>query len=78
MLTCMLAHLFILAPENQVGEKKAPSLTLSQLKILLNVLLPFRIFGLAESIDLARWIQRKNHKAYLSHQKRKLMRQNDK
>ncbi|MDD3083078.1 MAG: hypothetical protein PHW17_12750, partial [Desulfobacterales bacterium] len=53
-------------------EKKAPSLTLSQLKRLLNVLLPFREFDLGLTIELVCWIQLKNHRAYLAHRKRKL------
>jgi hypothetical protein len=35
---------FSLAFENKIGEKKAPAITLSQLRILLEVVLPLRTF----------------------------------
>ncbi|MCG2750920.1 MAG: hypothetical protein L6301_05825, partial [Desulfobacteraceae bacterium] len=53
-------------------EKKAPALTLSQLKILLKAVLPMRLFSTEGLIALVAWIQKKNHRAYQSHRKRKL------
>ena len=65
--------LLSLAPEDQVGEKKHRRLLCRSLRFLLNVLLPFRVFDLALTIELVSWIQLKNHRAYLSHRKRKEM-----
>ena len=41
ILTCMLAHFFLWHLKIRIG-KKAPSITLSQLRILLRLLLPMR------------------------------------
>jgi len=62
-----------LASEDSVGEIKAPSLTLSQLRVLLRVVLPMREFNADMTIELVRWIRNRNHRAYLSHGRKKLM-----
>jgi hypothetical protein len=52
--------------------KKAPALTLSQLKILLKAFLPMRLFSTEGLIALVAWNKKKNHRAYQSHGKMKL------
>ena len=51
--------------------KKAPAITLSQLRILIKVVLPIRHFDCDGLIAYVAWIQDKNHRAYLSHRKKK-------
>ena len=63
---------FSLTPEDQVREKKAPSITLPQLKLLLKVLLPMKRQTMETLISQILWIQARNHRAYLSHRKKRL------
>ena len=69
MLTVMLAHFFLWHLKIRLGEK-APAITLSQLRIVLEVLLPLRELDVLAALELVQWIQAKNHKAYLSHRKK--------
>jgi len=39
--------------------------------MLLNVVLPMRVFDTKAMIELVIWIQEKNHRSYLSHSKKK-------
>jgi hypothetical protein len=71
MLTCMLAHFFLWHMRIRLG-KKAPTITLSQLRLLINAVLPTKVFDSRNLIEIVSWIQMKNHRAYLSHRKRKL------
>jgi hypothetical protein len=71
ILTCMMAHFFLWHIKIRLG-KKAPSITLSQLRILLEVVMPLRQKDIRSAIELVRWIQNKNHRAYLSHRKKRL------
>lgn len=67
----MHAHFFLWHMRIRLGEK-APAITLSQLRLLISVVLPIKMFDALDLIDLVSWIQMKNHRAYLSHRKRKL------
>ena len=49
--------------ENQIGG----GITLSQLRILLEVLLPLRKFDIHASLELVQWIQVKNHSKVFPH-----------
>jgi hypothetical protein len=51
--------------------KKAPALTVSQLRMLLEVILPLRTYMVVDALELVVWVQRCNHRAYMSHRKRR-------
>ena len=51
--------------------KKAPALTVSQVRALLVVILPLRTYTVADVLELVAWVQRCNHRAYLSHRRRR-------
>jgi hypothetical protein len=68
MLTCTLAHFFLWDLRIRLG-KKALAIALSQLITLLVTVLPLKIFDIHTALNLIRWIQRKNHLAFLSHRK---------
>jgi hypothetical protein len=70
MLTTMLAHFFLWHLKCRLG-KKAPALTVSQLRTLLDVVLPLRRLTIAEALALVAWVQQRNHQAYCSHRKRR-------
>jgi len=72
ILTCMLAHFFLWHLQIHLG-KKAPALTVSQVRTLLAVILPLRTYTVPEALALVAWVQRCNHRAYLSHRKRREM-----
>jgi len=48
------------------------TIILSQIRLLLETILPMKTFLKQEAIEVVRWGQEKNHKAYLSHRKRNL------
>jgi hypothetical protein len=52
--------------------KKAQSIMLLQLRVLLKVLLPMKSQSLETLISQILWIQARNHRAYLSHRKRRM------
>jgi hypothetical protein len=69
MLTCMLAHFFLWHLQLR-GGKKAPALTVSQVRRLLEVVLLLKAFTMDEVLQLVAGIQQRNHRAYLSHKKK--------
>jgi len=71
ILSCILAHFFLWHVKLTLQED-APLLTLPQLRLLLKNVLPMKNFPTEEIIQLVRWIEEKNHRAYLSHRKQKL------
>ena len=71
ILSCMLAHFFVWHLKIKLGGKSS-CLTVSQLRILIGVVLPLRTFDEQTAIELVRWIQLKNYRAYISHKKRKI------
>ena len=66
-----LSHLFLVRLRVQMGVQ-APALTVSQVRQLLNVVLPQRKLNVQSALDELERIQRRNRAAYLSHRKRKL------
>ena len=71
MLTCMLAHFFLWHLQLRLG-KKAPALTVSQVRRLLEVVLPLKVFHADEVLRYVAGMQQRHHRAYLSHRKRRL------
>ena len=39
--------------------------------MLLEVVLPLRAYTIEDILELVVWVQRRNHRAYLSHRKRR-------
>jgi SRSO17 transposase len=70
MLQTMLAHFFLWHLKLRLG-KKAPALTVSQLRILLEVVLPLRTYTIEGVLALVAWVQQRNHHAYRAHRVRR-------
>ncbi len=70
ILTCMFAHFFLWHLQIHLG-KKAPALTVSQVRTLLAVILPLRTYTVVDALELVAWVQRCNHRAYMSHRRRR-------
>ena len=70
MLTTMLAHFFLWHLKLRLG-KKAPALTVSQLRTLLDVVLPLRTYTVEGVLELIAWVQQRNHTAYRAHRVRR-------
>ena len=70
MLMTMLAHFFLWHLKLQLG-KKAPALTVSQLRTLLAVVLPLRRYTIEGVLALIAWVQQRNHQAYRAHRARR-------
>jgi SRSO17 transposase len=67
----ILSHGFLVKLRVEMGEK-APALTISQVRRLLQVVLPRREWTEAEILAEIRRLQERNHAAYRSHRKRQL------
>ena len=53
--------------ESSTWGKKAPALTVSQVRTLLEVVLPLRTSTIEEGLAFVAWVQRRNHQAYRAH-----------
>jgi hypothetical protein len=62
---------FSLTYQDQIGGK-TPALTVSRLRLLIKNMLPIKQFNHQEITELIKWNQMRNHRAYISHRKRKL------
>ena len=71
MTMTFLSHLFLVRLRVQRGVQ-APALTVSQVRQLLQVVLPQRKFDPQSALDEVGRMQRRNRAAYLSHRKHKL------
>jgi hypothetical protein len=63
MLTCMVAHLFLWHLPRRWG-KKAPALTVSQVRRVLEAVFPLKVCTVDEGLLLVAGIQQRNHRAY--------------
>ena len=70
MLLTMLAHVFLWYLKLRLG-KKSSGAHVSQVRQLLEVVLPWQTYRIADVLALLAWRQRRNHSAYLSHRKRR-------
>ena len=60
ILVSILSHFFLWHLMITLGDK-APAITLPQMRTLLEVVLPLKVFTIEDVIDKVQWIQKKNH-----------------
>ena len=73
MTLIMIAHLFLVTLQQVLGEQ-TPGLTVPQARMLLEAVLPRRVFDANAALDDLRRIQLANHRSYLSHRRHTLRR----
>ena len=71
ILMCMLAHFFLWHLMITLGQR-APAITLPQMRTLLEVVLPLRVFSIEDVIEKVRWIQKRNHLAFIAHKNKQV------
>lgn len=73
MTLCILGHFFLVRLRLKFKDK-APALTLPQVLLLLDIVLPKRQFNAQTALTILAYRQQRNHAAYLAHRKRRLAR----
>jgi SRSO17 transposase len=70
MTLCILAHFFLVRMRLRF-KKKAPMLTIPQVRLLLTAILPKRSFDVQLALEILGYRQKRNYLAYLSHRKKR-------